>query len=64
MVAGVIFVATSGAETIDPIIDPIAAEIARKRGWKWGSKTAAAGTQAPPGGGVDTAGNPLAESPQ
>ena len=41
MVAGVVFVLTSGAETIDPIVDPIAVEVARKRGWKWGSKQAA-----------------------
>ena len=35
-VAGVIFWALTGAEEIDSIIDPIAIEVARQRGWRWG----------------------------
>jgi hypothetical protein len=38
--ASTAFWLTSGAEEIDSIIDPIAVEVARKRGWTWGQSLA------------------------
>lgn len=53
MVAGALFWVTTGVEEIDSIIDPIAAGVARKRGWSWGKSLKSATTQA------DAASNPL-----
>ena len=51
--ASTAFWLTSGAEEIDSIIDPIAAEVARKRGWTWGQSLAKpAGSSAAGGAGV------------
>ena len=38
VISGICFWLTSGVEEIDSVIDPIAIEVARKRGWKWGKE--------------------------